>query len=254
MIEEKIEIRTADGAVDGFLYRDEGGSRRPGVIHLTDIGGIRSSQKAMASRLAAAGYTVLMPNLFYRFGKPPVIDFAAGFENEEVKKRLAELRAPLTPEAQESDAGAYVDYLAGHDGVSAGGMGVAGYCFAGGVALRAAAARPDRVVAAASFHGGGLCTDAPTSPHLLLPRIKARLYLGHAVEDRGMPQEAIDRLSQALAAWGGRYESEVYDGARHGWTVPDSPVFNGPQAERAFAKVTGLFAETLGPSSVQNEE
>jgi carboxymethylenebutenolidase len=102
MIEERIEIRTADG----FLYRHEGESR-PGVIHLTDIGGIRSSQKAMASRLAAAGYTVLMPNLFYRFGKPPVVDFAAGFENEEVKKRVAELRAPLTPEAVESDGGAW---------------------------------------------------------------------------------------------------------------------------------------------------
>ncbi len=248
MIEEKVEIRTADGVADGFLYRDEGGSRKPGVIHLTDIGGIRSSQKVMASRLAAAGYMVLLPNIFYRSGKPPVVDFAAGFENEEVKKRVAELRAPLTPEAQESDAGAYVDFLAGQQGVSAGGMGVVGYCFAGSMALRTAAARPDRVTAAAAFHGGGLCTDAPTSPHLLLPRIKARLYFGHAVEDRGMPPEAIDRLNRALAAWGGRSESEVYDGARHGWTVPDSPVFNGPQAERAFAKLTALFAETLGSS------
>jgi carboxymethylenebutenolidase len=199
----------------------------------------------MASRLAAAGYTVLMPNLFYRFGKPPVVDFAAGFDNEETKKRVAELRAPLTPEAVESDAGAYVDFLAGQKGVSGDSIGVVGYCFAGSVALRAAAARPDRVAAAASFHGGGLCTDAPTSPHLLLPRIKARLYFGHAVEDRGMPPEAIDRLDQALAAWGGVYESEVYEGARHGWTVPDSPVFNGPQAERAFAKLTGLCAQAL---------
>lgn len=245
MIEEKVEIRTADGTADGFLYRHEDGSRRPGVIHLTDIGGIRSSQKAMASRLAAAGYTVLMPNLFYRFGRPPVIDYAAGFASEEAKQRMAELRGPLTPEAQESDAGAYVDFLASQEGVSEGGLGVVGYCFAGSVALRAAAARPDRVAAAASFHGGGLATDAPTSPHLLLPRIKARLYFGHAVEDRGMPREAIDRLEQALADWGGRWESEVYDGARHGWTVPDSPVFNGPQAERAFAKLTGLFVESL---------
>jgi carboxymethylenebutenolidase len=246
MIEEKVEIRAADGVADGFLYRPEDGSRRPGVIHLTDIGGIRSSQKAMASRLAASGYTVLMPNLFYRFGKPPVVDFAAGFENEEVKKRVAELRAPLTPEAVESDAGAYVDFLTSQQGVSPGGVGVVGYCFAGSVALRAAAARPDRIAAAASFHGGGLCTDAPTSPHLLLPRIKARLYFGHAIEDRGMPPEAIDRLEQALAAWDGPYESEVYAGARHGWTVPDSPVFNGPQAERAFAKLTEVLAETLG--------
>jgi len=170
IIEESIEIRTADGTADGFLYRHEGGPR-PGVIHLTDIGGIRSSQKAMASRLAAAGYAVLMPNLFYRFGKPPVIDFAAGFEDEGVKKRVAELRAPLTPEAVESDAGAYVDFL---QGVSPGGIGVVGYCFAGSVALRAAAARPDRVEAAASFHGGGLCTDATTSTHLLLPRFRYR--------------------------------------------------------------------------------
>ena len=160
MIEEKVEIRTADGTADGFLYRHEGGSR-PGVIHLTDIGGIRSSQKAMASRLAAAGYTVLMPNLFYRFGKPPVINFAAGFEDEGVKKRLAELRGPLTPEAVESDAGAYVDFFAGQEGVSQGGLGVVGYCFAGSVALRAAAARPDRIAAAASFHGGGLPTLPP---------------------------------------------------------------------------------------------
>ena len=116
MIEERVEIRTVDGTVDGFLYRHEDGSRRPGVIHLTDIGGIRSSQKAMASRLAAAGYTVLIPNLFYRSGRPPVIDFAAGFENEEVKRRMGELKGPLTPEALESDAGAYVDFLAGQDG------------------------------------------------------------------------------------------------------------------------------------------
>jgi len=248
MIEERVEIRTADGTADGFLYRPGDGSRRPGVIHLTDIGGIRPSQKAMASRLAAAGYTVLMPNLFYRFGPPPVIDFSAGFESEEAKKRMAELKGPLTPEALESDTGAYVDWLAGHDGVSEGGIGVVGYCFAGGVALRTAAARPDRVAAAASFHSGGLCTDAPTSPHLLLPRIEARLYFGHAIEDRGMPPEAIDRLGQALAAWGGRYEREVYDGARHGWTVPDSPVFNGPQAERAFARLTGLLAQSLRPT------
>jgi carboxymethylenebutenolidase len=127
-------------------------------------------------------------------------------------------------------------------------MGVVGYCFAGGMALRAAAARPDRIAAAASFHGGGLATDAPTSPHLLLPRITARLYFGHATEDRGMPPEAIERLDQALAAWGGPSESEVYAGAHHGWTVPDSPAFNGPQAERAFAKLTELLAKALETS------
>jgi carboxymethylenebutenolidase len=245
MIEEPIEIQTADGTADGFLYHPDDGSRLPGVIHLTDIGGIRSSQKAMASRLAASGYTVLLPNLFYRTGKPPVINYAAGLDSDEAKQRLAELRGPLTPEAQERDAGAYVDWLAGNGAVAAGGMGAVGYCFAGGLALRAAAARPERMTAAASFHGGGLATDAPTSAHLLLPRLQARLYFGHATEDRGMPPEAIERLDRALAAWGGRYESEVYAGARHGWTVPDSPVFNGPQAERAFARLTELLAQAL---------
>ena len=245
MNEEIVEIRTADGTADAFLYRAEDGGRRPGVLHLTDIGGIRRSQREMARRLAAAGYTVLMPNLFYRFGKPPVVDFAAGFDDEVTKQRMAELRAPLTPDAVERDAGVWVDFLAAHGAVAPGGIGAVGYCFAGSVALRAAAVRPDRVAAVASFHGGGLATDAPTSPHLLLPRIAARLYFGHATEDRGMPPEAIARLDQALAAWGGRAESEVYAGARHGWTVPDSTVYNQPQAERAFAKLTELLAETL---------
>jgi carboxymethylenebutenolidase len=245
MIEEQIEIQTADGTADAFLYRAEDGGRRPGVIHLTDIGGIRKSQRTMASRLAEAGYTVLMPNLFYRFGKAPVVDFGAGLDDEVTKRRMGELRAPLTPEALARDAGAYVDFFTAQDSVAAGGIGVVGYCFAGSVALRAAAERPDRVAAAASFHGGGLINDTPASPHRLLPRIQARLYFGHATEDRGMPPEAIARLGEALAAWGGRFESEVYDGARHGWTVPDSAVYNPPQAERAFGKLTQLLAETL---------
>ncbi len=160
-------------------------------------------------------------------------------------QRFAELREPLTPEAMERDVAGYVSFLTTQPSVSQGAMGVVGYCFTGSMAMRAAAARPDRIAAAASFHGGGLYTEAPTSPHLLLPRIRARLYFGHAVEDRGMPPEAIEKLDQALAAWGGRYESELYEGARHGWTVPDSPVYNPPQAERAFEKLAELFHETL---------
>ena len=124
-------------------------------------------------------------------------------------------------------------------------IGVVGYCYTGGVAMRTAAALPERVAAAASFHGGGLATDAPASPHLLLPRIQAQLYFGHAVRDRSMPEEAIRKLDAALVEWGGVYQSEVYDGAYHSWTVPDSPVYNQPQAERAFSKLTELFARAL---------
>jgi len=243
MSEEAIEIRTADGTADGFLYRAENGRPRSGVVHLMDIGGIRPAVRDMARRVAEEGYTVLLPNVFYRTGRPPLWDFPRNMEEERSKKRFAELTSPLTPEAQERDASAYIDFLAGH--AAPGAMGVVGYCFTGGVAVRIAAARPDRIAAAASFHGGGLATDAPTSPHLLLPRVRARLHFGHAVEDRSMPPEAIERLDRALAAWGGTYESAVYPGARHGWTVPDSPVYNHDQAERAFGKLKDLLGAAL---------
>ena len=125
-------------------------------------------------------------------------------------------------------------------------IGVVGYCFSGKMAMHAAAIRPDKVGAGASFHGGYLVTKEPTSPHLLLPRIRARLYFGHAVQDPSMPPEAIDELDRALAAWGGQYESESYAGAHHSWTEPDSPVYNAEQAERAFHKLLTWFAGDLG--------
>ena len=124
-------------------------------------------------------------------------------------------------------------------------IGVVGYCFSGKMAMYAAAARPDKVAAVASFHGGGLYTDAPTSPHLALPRIKARLYFGHATNDRSMPEEAIAKLDEALKRWGGKYESETYKDASHSWTASDSPVYNEPQAERTFHKLLELFDQTL---------
>ncbi len=245
MIEEKIEIRTADGTSGGLLFRPEAGSRYPGVIHFTDIGGIRPARQDMARRLAAEGYAVLVPNVFYRTGEPPMFDFPLRPGEERTTKRLAELSGPLTPEAIASDASDYLDFLAGHSSVRDGAIGVVGYCFTGKMALYAAASRPDKIAAAASFHGGGLVTDAPSSPHLALPAIKARLYFGHATNDRSMPAEAIEKLNHALQAWGGQYESEVYEGAYHSWTVPDSPVYNQPQAERAFEKLTNLFAHAL---------
>jgi carboxymethylenebutenolidase len=244
MMEQEIEIHTADGTSDGFLFRADDGRRLPGVIHLTDVGGIRPAQHEMARRLAAEGYTVLMPNVFYRTGRPPIFESGLSMGDERGRKRLLELRESLPPEAVERDAFAYVDFLAASNFVRDGGMRVVGYCFTGSLAMRTAAARPDKIVAAASFHGAGLFTDAPTSPHLLLPRIKARLYFAHAVQDRSMPEEAIVKFNQALEAWGGEYESEVYEGAYHSWTVPDSPVYNQPQAERAFEKLKELFAET----------
>ena len=247
--ETDVEIPKSDGTSDGVLFRPEGpegDARWPGVIFLTDVGGIRPAQRQMARRLAAEGYTVLMPNVYYRTARTPIWDFAPKFgADERTMKRLGELSGPLTPEAVERDAADYVNFHAAQDSAGGGMMGVVGYCATGSVAMRFAAARADKIGAAASFHGARLVTDAPTSPHLLLPRIKARLYFGHAVEDRGMPKEAIEKLNLALEAWGGRYESEVYEGAYHSWTVPDSPVYNPAQAELAFSKLTNLFRETL---------
>src|ERR1700733_11199161 len=236
MIEEAIEIRTSDGTSDGFLYHDESG-RRPAVIHLTDIGGIRPDHQNMARRLAEKGYTVLLPNVFYRTGRPPMFDFTPTMGEERTMKRFGQLVTPLTPDAMERDASAYVDFLAKNASVTDGMMGVVGYCFTGAMAMRTAAARADKIAAVASFHGGGLYNDTPNSPHRVLPRIKARLYFGHATNDQSMSADAIKKLEQALETWGGKYQSETYQGALHGWTVPGGPVYNKEQAERAFERL-----------------
>ncbi len=245
MSEEKIEIRTPDGNADGVLVRPADGQAAPGVILLTDVVGIRKAPLEMAQRLADEGYVVLVPNVFYRTGRPPLWSFKPNFGDEKTGKRFAELASPLTPDKIESDANAYVEFLSSQPGVKPGPLGVVGFCYTGGVALRVAAARPDRIAAALSFHGGGLYNESPNSPHRVLPKVKARLYFGHAVQDRSMPQEAIDKLGEALSAWGGKFDSEVYEGALHGWTQTDFPIYNQAQAERAFAKMTDVFRQVL---------
>jgi len=244
LTETGIEIRTSDGTADGLLYQPEGNSTWPGVFFFTDISGIRASQRAMAARICSEGYAVLMPNLYYRTGKPPLFEPGLKFGDEQFMKRMAELLSPLTSEAVERDAGNYIDFLAQQNAVKKPRFGAIGLCVSGATVLRMAAARPDQIAAAASLHGGRLYSDAPTSPHLLLPRIKARLYFGHAVNDKSMPQAAIGNFNRALEEWGGKYESEVYDAA-HGWTVTDSPAYNPPQAERGFKALKELFVETL---------
>src|SRR5215831_15140191 len=183
MIEKEIEIHATDRTSDGVLFRPEGGRRAPGVIFLTDIGGIRPATRDMARRLAAEGYCVLMPNVFYRSGRPPLWDFPRRLGEERTMKRIADLSAPVTPEAMGRDASDYVEFLTAQGSVSEGMMGVVGHCFTGSMALRTAVARPNRIAAAASFHGVRLFTDDAASPHLALPRVKARLYFAHAVND-----------------------------------------------------------------------
>jgi carboxymethylenebutenolidase len=241
-MERSVAIEMGDGTAGGFLYGD---AKRPGrgVLYLTDIGGIRRAAREAAARIAERGYTVLLPNVFFRVGEAPFFTPPLDMSSPEVRAKFGQLFGSLPPPVMEQDGGRYVDFLAAQVETSAQSVVVVGHCFSGAMALRTAAARPDKVGAALSFHGGRLLTDAPDSPHLLLPRVKARLYFGHAIKDPSMPQQAIDKLSEALAQWGGHYENDLYDDALHGWTSRDSRVYNEAQAERAFAKLMEIASQ-----------
>jgi carboxymethylenebutenolidase len=242
MIETEFEIPTIGTQVR--LFRPDDIADFPGVIFLTDIWGIRPANIGMARRLAGKGFAVLMPNVLHRYSR----NQPNGFEPEDeaqTQKALHTLFGCLTAEQMVSDGKAYIDFLLAQKGVKPAKIGVVGYCFTGQMALRMAAADPDRVAAAASFHGGFLVTDKPDSPHKQIPNVKARLYFGHAVEDATATPEQIAILEEELRNWRGAFQSEVYEGARHGWTVPGRAVYNELQAERAFEKEVELFDATL---------
>jgi carboxymethylenebutenolidase len=241
-----LQLTVPDGTVDAVLFTPEDGRPLPGVLFIPDIGSIRDTMRQMALRLAGEGYTILMPNPFYRTSRPPVFSFPRKSGDPATVKRIQELAAPLTPEALERDLTVYLETLASQPTTAKGKVGTVGFCIGGGIALRAAAIRPDRVGAAASFHGGGLYSgrDNPRSPHQVLPRVRASLYFGHATDDKSMDADAIAHFERALQTWGGHFESETYN-AHHGWTVPDNPAYQQPEAERAWGKLTTLFRETL---------
>lgn len=245
LIETAVEIRTRDGACDALCIALDDGSSLPAVLHLPDIRGVRPAHIEKARRLASAGFAVLLVNVFYRTGRFPLFETPFDLSDERTKLRFQEVTAPLTPDAVERDAHAMIDWMLASSHARGPRVGVVGHCFTGGMALRYAAAVPDRVAAAASFHGGGLYNDTATSPHLLLPRLTARLYFGHADQDRSMPAESIAKFEASLAAWGGRYESETYSGSLHGWTVPDNKVFDSAAADRAFQKLSALLRDEL---------
>ena len=241
MIETKLEIPTI--ATESLLFRPDGIAEFPGVIFLTDIWGIRPANIGMAKRLAEKGFAVLMPNVFHRYSRIQPNGWKPA--EAEIPKALGMLFGTLTAEQMVSDGKAYVDFLLAQKGVKPDKVGAVGYCFTGQMALRIAAAEPERVAAAASFHGGFLVTDMPNSPHKQIPTVKARLYFAHAVEDGSATPEQVATLEEASRNWHGAFQSEVYDGAKHGWTVPDQPVYNELQAERAFEKLVELFDATL---------
>jgi len=247
MIEQSLEISLPSGKAEAFLYKPDAVGAFPGVLFLTDIWGIREQNQRMARRLAERGFAVLMPNAFFRYSRLPIVpaDFEFQMGEERSMKIIGALFASLTAPQMAADGAIYVDFLLKQQGVAGRQAGVVGYCFTGAMALRIAAAVPDKIAAAASFHGGRLVTDDADSPHLLLPKVKARLYFGHAVEDQSMTAENIAALEAALRAWHGAFQSETYEGALHGWTVPGRPIYNELQAERAFGKLVELMKASL---------
>ena len=243
MIEKQVDIKTADGVVDcDLIYPGENG-KWPAVIMYTDIGGRRDTFVEMAKRLAGEGFIVLVPNPFYRLQRAPVYQNFR-FGTEETTARMGEVRKYVTGAGGEKDAHAFVAFLGGLKQFN-GRIGTVGYCMGGGLAMRTAAAEPDKVQAAASFHGSQLASDAPDSPHTLAPKIKAQLYFGFAIEDKSMPPEAVEKLKSALDKAGVTYEGETFAGARHGWCVKDHTVYHEHQAEHAWHHLVEFFKSTL---------
>jgi carboxymethylenebutenolidase len=244
VVESDVTIPTADGATDAALFHPAGPGPWPGVILFTSALGLRPSFRDMGKRLAANGYTVLIPNPFYRSRKAPVFG-AFDFTNPADMAKLAELQKPLTAEAVRHDEAAWVAYLDTQPTVSRKiKIGLTGYCMGGPRVMQTAALAPDRIGAFCSFHGGALVTDMPDSPHLLAPRIKAKAYFGIAANDAMKWPDQKDRLIAAFAAAGNPTRAEIYP-ANHGWCVPEGPIYDAVQAERAWSEMLTLFKTSL---------
>jgi carboxymethylenebutenolidase len=242
---QTIDIKTPDGLCDSYIACPNSGGPFAAVLFYMDGIGIRPVLREMADRLAANGYYVLLPNMFYRRGRAAPVDVAEILSPKN-RASLMDLVHSLTPERVVRDANVFLDFLGAQREVASGiPVGLTGYCMGGGMVVRTAAHYPERVASAASFHGGKLATDAPDSPHRLVNRITAELYFGHADQDAGMTAEDIARLDEALRKAQTRYRTELYTGALHGFTMPDLPVYNKSACDQHWDRLLSLFAGTL---------
>ena len=240
--ESELDVTTPDGVSDSYFVHPASGSH-PGVLIWPDAFGLRPAKRQMARRLAESGYSVLVVNQYYRSQRAPIVN-TTNFAD--VSDTLRPLMGTLNADTQVADAQAFISFLDSQQSVdSSRKMGTMGYCMGGPFTMRTAAALPDRVGAAASFHGGGLVTDQPDSPHLLVPKMTAHYLFAIAANNDENQPEAKDVLRDAFAQAGLPAEIEVYDGALHGWCPPDSQVYDEPKAERAWSRLLALFDRAL---------
>lgn len=241
----KITINTRDGVCPAYVYRPDGKGPWPAVLVFMDGLGIRPAMLDIGERLATQGYFTLLPDLYYRSGAYEPMNARTVFTDPEQRKVLMEKFMSLaTPANIMSDTKAFLDYLDVHRDVKKGGIGTTGYCMGGLMSLTAAGTYPDRIAAAASYHGGRLATDAPDSPHRLAPKMKARVYVAGAIEDQSFPDDMKARLEQALTDAGVDHTVETYP-AKHGWVLRDTPVHDPVAAERHWQTLVALFGAVL---------
>jgi carboxymethylenebutenolidase len=246
VVQKDVDVPMASGVADSALFYPEGKGRWPAVLVWTDILGLRPVFREMGQRLAAQGYVVLVPNPFYRNAKAPVVDGSFDFSKPEDRAKVMPMAAALTADANISDAKSYVTFLDAQPQTDRKKkMGVQGYCMGGPLTFRTAATASERIGAAATFHGGGLVTDKPDSPHLLIPKMKAEVLCAVADNDDKRDPAAKDKLKEGFAAAHLKATVEVYEGCNHGWTVRGSQVYNEAGAERAWAELTALYKRNL---------
>jgi carboxymethylenebutenolidase len=239
--ESEVTVKTPDGNADCYFVRPASGTA-PAVLVWPDIFGLRPAFRQMGKRLAETGYSVLVVNPFYRVKKAPTADAGAATPIQQ----LLPLMQALTETTHTSDARAFITWLDQQSSVARNRkIGTQGYCMGGPIAFRTAAAVPDRVGAVASFHGGGLVTNMPNSPHLQAAKTKAQFLVAIAANDDSRAPNEKNVLKETFAGAKLAAEIEVYTDAAHGWCPPDSGVYNQPQAEKAWARLLALYEKAL---------
>ncbi len=245
VVETDVDVETPDGIADCYFVHPAAG-QHAAVIIWPDILGLRPAFRAMGKRLAQSGYSVLVVNPFYRSARSPVVGEGASFGDPAIRSIVLPLAGQLNAQTHMTDAKAFVAFVDAQPSVDTNRkIGTTGYCMGGPIVMRTAAAEPDRIGAAASFHGGGLNTANPDSPHLLIPTMKAHFLIAIADNDDERDPESKNILRAAFDSAGLPAEIEVYEGAQHGWCPPDSAVYDEAQAERAWSRMLAMFEVAL---------